>query len=385
MRLDERVMRSHQAFCSYCGYDANPSTATSCEICSEPLFSEGQQRTPAQPRLGRLLPWLIALAAFLLLGSGLLFLRRPVAELLNQADAPRDLSEGLRLRESMRAVPNVPSGLFSYGGAFLFSALTAHGMNAEIAKAHPQFQLTYTEPINQNPGSGTGIQMLLDKQLSFAHSGRPLKNKELEEAASRGYRLEEIPVALDGIAFYTHPDLPIQGLSITQVQAIFTGKLTNWLAVGGPDLPIIPVSVEPKVTSSFLMLFAGKEDAKPAPNLKIFRDYTACLRAVASTPGAISYGSSPLIVSQRSIHPIALSRGNAKEYVSPVLKYRANTEAFRNGSYPLTRRLFVIIRRDGSLDEQAGIAYSSLLLSKQGQQIIQDSGFVPLRPSSADR
>ena len=378
MRLEERVMRSNQAFCRYCGYDANPSTATYCEICSEPLFSEGQRTAPSQQRFRRLLPWLIALAALLLLGSGLILFRRPGAE-VHLSDSPRDLSEGLRLRESMRAVPNVPSGLFSYGGAFLFSALTAHGMNAEIAKAQPQFQLTYTEPINQNPGSGTGIQMLIDKQLSFAHSGRPLKNNELEQAASRGYRLEAIPVALDGIAFYTHPDLPIQGLSIAQIQDIFTGKLTNWQAVGGPDLPIVPVSIEPKVTSSFLILFAGKEDAKPAPNLQIFRDYTACIRAVASTPGAISYGSSPLIVSQRSIHPVALSRGNAKEYVSPVLNYRANTEAFRNGSYPLTRRLFVIIRRDGSLDEQAGIAYGSLLLSKQGQKIIQDSGFVPLR------
>ena len=375
-------MRSNQTFCSYCGYDANPSAAAYCEICSEPLFAEGQPRAnPSEPLLKKLIPGIIALAALLLLGSGLLLLRRPGAELANQTDAPRDLSEGLSLRESMRAVPNVPSGLFSYGGAFLFSALTAHGLNTEIAKAHPQFQLTYTEPINQNPGSGTGIQMLIDKQLSFAHSGLPLKNAQLEQAASRGYRLEAVPVALDGIAFYTHPDLSIQGLSIAQIQDIFTGKVTNWQAVGGPNLPIVPISVEPKATSSFQVLFAGKENTTPAPNLRIFRDYTNCIRAVASNPGAISFGSSPLIVNQRSIHPIAISRGNAREYVSPALNHQANTEAFRNGTYPLTRRLFVIIRRDGSLDEQAGIAYSSLLLSKQGQRIIQDSGFVPLRLS----
>lgn len=321
----------------------------------------------------------------MLLGSVLyaFWKTRPAPSIMSSSSAPdfsKNLREGVYLRDDLKDVPSVPTGLFNYGGAFLFAALTASGLNAAITEAHPQFHLRYTEPINQNPGSGTGIAMLIDKQLSFSQSGRPLNPAEIQEAAARGYRLEAVPVALDGIAFYTHPAVPVRGLSIEQVQAIFTEKVNNWREVGGPDLPIVPISIDPKLTSSFQMLFEGKENTSIGATVRILRDYTACLRAVASTPGAISYGSSPLIVTQRSIKPIALSRGNSREYVSPVLdNYQVNTDAFRQGTYPLTRRLFVIIRRDGSLDEQAGIAYSNLLLSKQGQQIARKAGFVPIR------
>ena len=130
----------------------------------------------------------------------------------------------------------------------------------------------------------------------------------------------------------------------------------------------------------FKFCFEGKDNVKPGANVRILRDSTACVRAVASTPGAISYGSATLIIGQQSIHPISLSKGNARQYVPSILAdNQVNVEAFRNGTYPLTRRLFVMIRRDGSIDEQAGIAYSNFLLSKEGQQIIGKAGFVPLR------
>jgi phosphate transport system substrate-binding protein len=41
--------------------------------------------------------------------------------------------------------------------------------------------------------------------------------------------------------------------------------------------------------------------------------------------------------------------------------------------------LYVIIRRDGRADEQAGVAYGNLLLSKEGQQFVQKAGLVPIR------
>jgi ABC-type phosphate transport system substrate-binding protein len=377
-------MKSTPPFtCNYCGYDANSSTATHCEICDQPLFSDAKEsakKAPARPRPA--IRWVVSLAALLLLGGGLYMLWKTYAGSLlpSESISSPKLAPGLNLHDSMQEVQNVPDGLFNYGGGHMFSALTAQGMNDAIAKAYPQFQLRYTDPVNSKPGSGTGIAMLIEKQLSFSQSGRPLKDTELEKASSRGFRLEEVPVALDGIAFYTHPSLSLKGLSIEQIQGIFTDKITNWQEVGGPDLPIVPISIDTKTTSSFQILFEGKETVKPGANVQILRDYTACIRAVASTPGAISYGSSPLIIGQRSVRPVALSKGNVKQYVLPVTATnQINAEAFRNGTYPLTRRLFVMIRRDGSIDEQAGIAYSNFLLSKEGQQIIEKAGFVPLR------
>jgi len=55
-----------------------------------------------------------------------------------------------------------------------------------------------------------------------------------------------------------------------------------------------------------------------------------------------------------------------------------NKSAFADGSYPLTRKLFVVIKRDGRLDEQAGVAYTNMILSNEGQELVEKAGFVPL-------
>lgn len=377
MKLDQSLT------CAHCGYDANSDMATHCEICGKfLLFStkELNRQIPSKPR--STIRWIASLAALMMLGGGLYVLWKTYAGSLfpTESASQAKLAPGLKLYDSMQDVHNVPDGLFNYGGGIMFAALTTHGMNDAIAKAHPNFQLRFTDPVNNKPGSGTGIAMLIEKQLSFSQSGRPLKDTELGKASSRGFKLEEVPIALDGIAFYSHPDLSLKGLSIEQVQGIFTDKITNWQEVGGPDLPIVPISIDTKTTSAFQILFEGKDSIKPGANVRILRDYTACIRAVASTPGAISYGSTPLIIGQQSVHPVALSKGDSTQYILPVTAdNQVNAKAFRDGTYPLTRRLFVMIRRDGSIDEQAGIAYSNFLLSKEGQQIIEQAGFIPLR------
>jgi phosphate transport system substrate-binding protein len=375
--------------CRHCGYDANPDSATHCEICNLSLRSNPRQ--PAQkfsPLLGGVL-----LAAFLALAGGGYYLLWRNDSATPQASAPvadLPLTSGLGLYDSLKEVKNVPAGLFQYAGALTFAALSNQGMNREIALSHPEFRLSYTEPINSSPGTTTGIAMLIDKQLAFAQAARPLKDAELSRATSRGFKLEQVPVLLDGLAVYVHPSLPLKGLSIEQLQGIFLGRITNWRQVGGPNLKIVPVSVDPKTTSLFQILFEGKDDAKLAANTRILRDLSACIREVSTNPGAISYVSAAIVANQRRVRPLAIARGNSTAYVAPFLNSedfesgsvasrRINAPVFRDGSYPLTRRLFVVIRRDQSIDEQAGIAYANLLLSKEGQQIIQRSGFVPLR------
>ena len=56
-----------------------------------------------------------------------------------------------------------------------------------------------------------------------------------------------------------------------------------------------------------------------------------------------------------------------------------NEAVIRSGEYPLVRRLFLIIQAGDSIDAQAGQAYGDLLLTKEGQSLIQEAGFIPLR------
>jgi phosphate transport system substrate-binding protein len=38
-----------------------------------------------------------------------------------------------------------------------------------------------------------------------------------------------------------------------------------------------------------------------------------------------------------------------------------------------------VLKRDGKLDEQAGVAYANLLLSDEGQKLVKQAGFMPIR------
>jgi phosphate transport system substrate-binding protein len=101
---------------------------------------------------------------------------------------------------------------------------------------------------------------------------------------------------------------------------------------------------------------------------------------VAATPGAIGYGSQPLVVNQRTIRPLGLAKGKSNNYVQPMTSTGAvNLQALVDGSYPLIQRIFVIFRDDGELDQLAGRAYANLLLSKEGQLLIDEAGYLPIR------
>ncbi len=389
--------------CAKCGFDANTATAEHCAVCDHPLrekdapvkgttafvgkgaLSKGIKST-SRKQNPSLLGWIalalppLLVAAGYLIGSNTGFFKTS-----SNIPAPSNISQSpeIRLYDLMQEVPNVPKGVFSHGGALQFAALVPNGMNQAINQAHPEFQLRYTESLNQKPGSGTGIAMLLNGQLSFAQSGRPLEDDEYSKAKIRDLRLEQVPVAIDGTVFYTHPNIQLPGLSVDQLQAIYTGKVTNWQQVGGPNLPIVAMTVDPQVSSAMKALLEGLEGAKVSQNVRIARDYTALIRQTASTPGGISYGSASIVINQKSVRPLAVAKTGSKQYVSfssgSNERQQVNTKAFQDGTYPLTRRLFIIIRRDGTFDERAGVAYTNLLLSNEGQNIVEKSGFVAIR------
>jgi phosphate transport system substrate-binding protein len=373
-----------------CNYDANLPAASHCEICNQPL-----KRDRLSPlRVSKI--GLGLLAGLLLLTGGIYFLSKnrlapsPTTSKLSSPVVPTPVPKSplavsspiatdIQYFNSMSEVQNVPDGLFNYGGAIVFAALTSGGMNDAIAQAHPQFRLRYVEPLNGMPGSSAGTAMLINGELSFAQTSLPLKDTDYEKAEKRGLTLEQIPVAIDGVVFFTNPQLPVKGLAIDQLQAIYTGKVTNWNQLGGPNLPIVAIALDPKVTSTIKILLSGLANQKLGSSVKISRDYTSSIRQVAATPGSISYASAASVITQKTIRSLPIAKAKSNRYVKPFIDAQINTQAFRDGSYPLTRQLFVVVSHKGRPEYQAGIAYTNLLLSKEGQKIIERAGFVPLR------
>ncbi|AGY56589.1 PstS family phosphate ABC transporter substrate-binding protein [Gloeobacter kilaueensis] len=288
----------------------------------------------------------------------------------------------IALVASVAAVEDVPVGQFRYGGSTAFAPLRSGGLMQAIERSHPGFALRYSEPPGgHEPGSAAGIAMLLAGQISLAQASRPLAPEERARAETAGFALRQVPVAIDAIAFFVHPDLPIAGLSLDQLQAIFAGRLRNWSQVGGPNLAIVPVSQAPRAADLVERLLL-KGDSRLGRSVRLTRDITELIRQVATQKGAIGFASAAEVLPQRSVRLIALGRSHSQQYVLPfdaAAPGRLNREAVRSGTYPLTRLLSVVIRKDGSLAEKAGIAYANLLLSSEGQRWIEKTGFVGVR------
>ncbi len=97
------------------------------------------------------------------------------------------------------------------------------------------------------------------------------------------------PVALDGLALILHPDNPVRNLTLPQAQAIFAGQLTNWQSLGGPNLPITPVSREPEAETRALLAVRLLGEQRLTLNAVIQTTAEAVLAYVAAHPEAIGY------------------------------------------------------------------------------------------------
>ncbi|NEQ98943.1 MAG: PstS family phosphate ABC transporter substrate-binding protein [Cyanothece sp. SIO2G6] len=287
-------------------------------------------------------------------------------------------------------VPDVPSGRFSYGGSTTWAPIRGD-IDPLMTQAHPDFGLRYINPPIGAPGSAPGIQMLLDNQLSFTQSSRSLEADEIAAAQQKGFSLREIPVALEAVAIVVNPDLAVEGITTDQLKGIYAGQLTNWNQVGGPNLAITPYS-RSAADGGTVEFFVSSvlEGTALGTNVQYVPTTTEALRAVDNTPGSIYYASAPEVVDQCSAKPIAI--GVQPDQLVPLhqlplvpqsqcpnSRNQINPEVILDGSYPFTRRLFVIVKEDGQPDQAAGQAYANLILTQQGQQLLEQSGFVRIR------
>jgi phosphate transport system substrate-binding protein len=329
----------------------------------------------------------------LIAGGFWLFTKKSGFDLNKISPASTKLPQSLSEQPSGKtfaSVQNVPTGLFNYGGSTSWAPIRL-AVDPTIETARPEFRLRYVEPNNAIPGSSTGIQSLIDGQLVFAQSSRPVLDQELARAQQRGFSLKQIPIAIDGLAIAVNPSLNIPGLTIDQLKSIYTGKISNWSQVGGPNLPIKPYSRRTTDGGTVELFVQDILGGQPfGSQVEFVSTTTQALQKLAGSPGGIYYASAPEVVPQCSIRALPLGRTQG-QYVAPyqepfVLpsecpgkRNKLNIEGFQSGRYPITRNLFVVVKQTGQTEQQAGFAYANLLLTEQGQELITQAGFVKIR------
>ena len=341
-------------------------------------------RTQKNKNTNRLISIGIAALVLAPLSWALILLIRGMLQWSHSDNEPLAQSSHLA---SFNKVPDVPAGLFSYGGSPAWAGIRRLADSA-ISSERPEFQFRYVQPISAPAESGIGIQMLLDGQLSFAQTSRPLLQAEYRLAQERGFKLEQIPVAVDAIAFVVHPSLEIVSVSLEHLRQIYSGKILNWKKLGGPNVDIIPLSRRKSTDGTVSFFTQNIIDSKQlGSNVKFVSTTTEALRLLASTPGGIYFDSASTVLTQCSSKPLTISR-DTKQLISPYegilvpsadcpkRRNRLNIGAFQTGRYPITRYLYVVIKKNNRLEEKAGQAYANFLLTDQGQTLISKAGFV---------
>lgn len=178
-------------------------------------------------------------------------------------------------------------------------------------------------------GSGAGLESLVGGKTDIGNASRALKDGEKESGA-----VENI-VAIDGIAVITHTSNTVSNLTSQQLTDIYTGKITNWVDLGGADEAIVVLGREAGsgTRGAFEELLDVADQCTYAQEL----DSTGgVLAKVASTPGSIGYVS--LDVVDDTVKALSL------DGVEPT------EENIVAGSYKLSRPF--VMATLGTVDEQ---------------------------------
>ncbi|MBD5807457.1 phosphate ABC transporter substrate-binding protein [Limosilactobacillus walteri] len=142
-----------------------------------------------------------------------------------------------------------------------------------------------TSIIVQGGGSGTGLSQV---QAGAVNIGSADIFADQQDGINAN-KLDDNIVAVSGIVPVVNRDLGVTNLTMDQLQQIFTGKITNWQEVGGPDLPITVVNRAHGSGTRVAFEQSVLEPGMHAINAQEQDSNGTVKEIIKNTPGAISY------------------------------------------------------------------------------------------------
>jgi phosphate transport system substrate-binding protein len=228
---------------------------------------------------------------------------------------------------------------------------------AEYRKEHPMvvFDTEYK-------GTTYGMGALMVKRCDIGAASRPVSTNEVQLAKDRNIEFNDHVIGAYSVAVIVNASSPIRNLTRDQVRDIFTGVVTNWKEVDGPDAPIHLCSRD-EISGTYLGFRELAMENKPyALGLKAFTNYLGIVQAVAQDANGIGYASIDL-VGKDGIK--AVSIGGVAPTVTSV----------NGGQYPYSRVLHLYT--DTTKESSTTRDFIQFVQSKRGQEVLTQMGFVP--------
>jgi phosphate transport system substrate-binding protein len=236
----------------------------------------------------------------------------------------------------------------------------------------------------QAPGSSAAPTALTEGTANFGPMSRKMKDNEVQAFESKfGYKPTAIPVAIDALAIFVHKDNPIKGMTLAEVDAVFSSTrkcgaakpINVWGDAGltgdwaKRDVQIFGRNSVSGTYGYFKETALCQGDFKN--NVNEQPGSASVVQSVSTSVNGIGYSGIGYKTSSVRAVPLAKTAGSPYE--------EATAENAISQAYPLSRYLYVYVNKapNKPLDPVV-IEFIKSVLSKQGQEAVVKDGYVPL-------
>jgi phosphate transport system substrate-binding protein len=278
----------------------------------------------------------------------------------------------------------VSGSLSSVGSDTLNNLMTMWGEEFNRFYPNVNFQV-------QGAGSSTAPPAITEGTAQLAPMSREMRAGEIAAFEQRyGYAPTAVGVAIDALAVFVHKDNPIKGLTMQQVDAMFsstrscgaTQDIDTWGKAGltgewaNRSVQLYGRNSVSGTYGYFKNRALCRGDYKNSVNEQ--PGSASVVQGVSASINGIGYsGVGYLTASVRSV-PLAQRAGEPY--------YESSPENAANGKFPLARLLYVYVNNSPNRAmDPATKEFMTMVLSKQGQQVVLNNGYVPLPKAAADR
>lgn len=243
----------------------------------------------------------------------------------------------------------------------------------------------------EGKGSSTAPPALIDGTADIGPMSREMKAEEIKKFEDKfGYKPSVVGVAVDALAVFVHKDNPIKGLSLPQVDAIFSANrkggykedITKWGQVGlEGEWANLSITLYGRNSASGTYGFF-KENA-------LFKgDYKATVKEQPGSSTVVQLvsedrsaaGYSGIGYKTAGVKTVPLSKKDGEQF------YDATPENCYSGKYPLSRFLWIYFNRAPGKEISPVVKeFLNFILSREGQEIVLKDGFIPLTKKMVDK
>jgi len=273
-----------------------------------------------------------------------------------------------------KAVSGVSGNLNSIGSDSLNNLMTlwAEGFK----KAYPNVNVQI-----EGKGTSTAPPALIEGTAQIGPMSRPMKAEESDAFEKKfGYKPTEVKVAIDALAVFAHKDNPLEGISMKQLDAIFSSTrkkggddITQWGQLGlepwkGRALSLFGRNSASGTYGFFQEHALAKGDYKAT--VKEQPGSSAVVQGVGADIYALGYSGIGYKTSGVRAVPLAGDDGKF---------YDASYDNALSGDYPLARFLMVYVnKKPGQPLDKLTLEFLTFVLGKEGQAIVEKDGYFPL-------